>query len=388
MQVNCILFKNIFKSQSTKGLTKFPSYAILLEMPNSKPLNIIHVDMDAFFAAVEQHDNPELAGKPVIVGGLGRRGVVATASYEAREFGVHSAMPMSRARKACPDGIFIEPRFERYKEVSQKIRAIFHSYTKLVETISLDEAFLDVTKSLERFGSAVKIAEEIKARILQETGLTCSIGVASNKFLAKLASELRKPNGFMVIHEDEVPKILDDLPVRKIWGVGKVMERRLNELGINTIGQLRNMPLEELKRRFGKWGISLYKLSRGIDEQPVVPAREAKSISREITFSNDLHDPEDIKKVLFELSEAVGKRLQANGLKGKTIEIKIRFSDFTTITRSKSISNATNSIKVIREQVKSLFDEKVSLNEMGVRLAGVGVANLTKEEARQLRLFR
>jgi len=357
-------------------------------MMDSKPLNIIHVDMDAFFAAVEQHDNPELVGKPVIVGGLGRRGVVATASYEAREFGVHSAMPMSRARKACPAGVFIEPRFERYKEISQKIRTIFRSYTNLVETISLDEAFLDVTKSIERFGSAVKIAEEIKARILEETGLTCSIGVAPNKFLAKLASELKKPNGFMVIQEGEIDKILDDLPVRKIWGVGKVMERKLNELGINTIGQLRNIPMEELKRRFGKWGITLYKLSRGIDEQPVVPSREAKSMSREITFSNDLYDPKDIKKVLFELSEAVGKRLQANGLKGKTIEIKIRFADFTTITRSKSISNATNSIEVIWEQVESLFDKKVSLNEMGIRLAGVGVANLTKEESRQLRLFR
>jgi DNA polymerase-4 len=355
---------------------------------NSKPLNIIHVDMDAFFAAVEQHDNPELVGKPVIVGGLGRRGVVATASYEAREFGVHSAMPMSRARKACLEGIFVEPRFKRYKEISDKIRSIFRSYTPLVEPMSFDEAFLDVTESLKQFGSAIKVAEEIKSRILQETGLICSVGIAPNKFLAKLASDLEKPDGFVVIKEDEAQKILDDLPVRKIWGVGKVMEHKLNELGINTIKELRNMSMAELKNRFGKWGISLYKLARGIDEQPVVPVREAKSISNEVTFSNDLHDPKDIKKVLFELSESVGKRLQTHGLKGRTIEIKIRFSDFTTITRSKSITNATDSIEVIREQAEYLFDEKVDLNEMGVRLAGVGVANLTKEESGQLQLFR
>jgi DNA polymerase-4 len=340
---------------------------------------IIHVDMDAFYASVEQLDNPRLKGKPVIVGRIEGRGVVAAASYEARRFGVRSAMPMAKAKELCPKAVFLPPRFERYKEISSQIQEILRSYTPLVEGISLDEAFLDVTGH-----EAETIAKRIKQRIKEEIKLTCSIGIAPNKFLAKLASNLGKPDGFTLIRGDEVDEVLKDLPVSMIWGVGEVTEKRLHELGIHTIGELRKVPLEELVARFGKHGERLYNLSRGVDNSPINPKRKAKSISHEVTFPKDLYDPEEVKRVLHKLSEEVGRRLRRKGLKGRTIEIKVRYPDFSQITRSLSLDMPTDSTDTIWSQAERLFERNVRI-ERGIRLIGVGVSNLTEKS--QLLLF-
>lgn len=348
---------------------------------------IIHVDMDAFYAAVEQIDCPDLAGKPVIVGGDLRRGVVSSASYEARSFGVKSAMPMAQAVKLCPNAIVIKPHMRRYKEVSEKIFEILLSFTPLVEPLSLDEAFLDVTGSEKLFGPAEQIAQQIKARIKNELGLSCSIGIAPNKFLAKLASDLKKPDGFVVVREDEIEKFLKDLPVSKLWGVGKATEQKLQQMGISTIGALRELTHVELIKRFGKMGSHLYALARGIDERPVVPERKAKSISRETTFLEDIYDPETLKGMLFELTEEVAAELREEDLLARTVQIKIRFADFKTITRSSSFKQVTNVTELLWREAEKLFDEKVDLHRRGVRLVGVGVSNLTRAEA-QLPLFK
>jgi len=347
---------------------------------------IIHIDMDAFFASVEKLDNPALQGKPLIVGGPGKRGVVATASYEARKFGVRSAMPISRARKLCPDGIYLSPRFERYQEISRRIQEIFLSHTPKVEPISLDEAFLDVTGTVESFASAITKARKIKKEIEEKIGLTCSVGVAPNKFLAKLASDMQKPNGFVVIRESEAENILEGLPVSKIWGVGKVTEQRLNEMGIQTIGDLKKIPRTKLKNIFGKQGENLHELARGIDESPVEPYHPIKSISQEITFDEDLKDPEKIKTFLGRLSEEVGSALRKDKLQAKTVRIKVRFSDFTTITRQISLDTPTNSTEIIRNLAKRLFQERVNKDE-AIRLIGVGVSNMTNAREGQLYLF-
>jgi len=348
--------------------------------------SVIHVDMDAFFASVEKLDNPNLEGKPVIVGGLGKRGVVATASYEARRYGVKSAMPISRARKLCPDGIYLSPRFERYQEISKKIREIFLSYTPKVEPISLDEAFLDVTETVDSFDLAIAKAREIKDKIKEKTGLTCSVGVASNKFLAKLASDMQKPNGFTVIQKDEIDNILKDLPVSRIWGVGRVTEKRLNNMGIRTIDDLKKVSRDKLKNIFGKHGENLYDLARGIDESPVVPRRPVKSISQEVTFEEDVEDPERVKSFIVRLSEEIGRSLRKDKLWAKTVRIKVRFSDFTTITRQVSLDTPTSSTEIIKNLAKKLFKEKVAKNR-AIRLVGVGVSNITDAGEKQLFLF-
>lgn len=348
---------------------------------------IAHLDMDAFFAAVEQLDHPAYRGKPVIVGGLGPRGVVSTASYEARNYGVGSAMPMAKARKLCQGGIYLSPRFSRYQEVSTQVRKILYAYTPLVERISLDEAFLDLTGSERVFGPAEEIVAEIKRHVRDRTKLTCSVGLAPNRFLAKLASELNKPDGLVVIEPHQVQELLDPLPVGMIWGVGKVTERRLRGLGLLKIGDLREAPLELLVGEFGVTGRTLYHLARGEDDTPVQPSQEAKSISREVTFPQDIHEVVKIENLLRRLAREVAAQLRQEKLQGKTVRIKVRFPDFQTITRQVSIGVGTDSTNIIEGLAVDLFHRRVSLKGRGVRLLGVGVGRLSEAHACQLSLF-
>ena len=347
---------------------------------------IVHIDMDAFFASVEKLDNPDLKDKPVIVGGLGKRGVVATASYEARRYGIKSAMPILKARKLCPDGIYLPPRFERYREISKKIQQILLSYTPKIEPISLDEAFLDLTETVDSFDLAVAKAAKIQIEIKEKLGLTCSVGVAPNKFLAKLASDMRKPNGFTVIRKEEIEDVLRDLPISRMWGVGRITEKKLNDMGVKTIGELKKIPKSRLKDAFGKQGENLYRLARGIDESPVEPYHPVKSISQEMTFDEDIKDSEKIKLYIARLSEEVGEALRKKGLRARTVKIKVRFSDFTTITRQLSFDIPTSSTGMIRSLARKLFEEKVAGHKK-VRLIGVGVSNLTGKKEGQLYLF-
>ena len=347
---------------------------------------ILHVDIDAFFASVEQIDNPELKGKSVIVGGsTGLRGVVSTASYEARRFGVHSAQPMTEARRLCPEGVFLQVRMDRYQDVSRRIHKIFCSYTPKVEPISIDEAFLDVGGCEGLFGKSEDIARAIKARIKKETGLTCSVGVAPNKFLAKIASEIRKPDGLVLVREDEKESFLVDLPVSKMWGVGKVTGKKLQQMGLHTIGELRRLSLFQLKNIFGKFGIRVYQLCRGIDDRLIISKRETKSISSETTFLHDISPGELLEKTLQDLSIEVASRLNNENLWARSIQLKIRFADFKTITRSSTYEEATNSPKLIWQRARELLDKKVDFSYGKVRLIGLAAFNLSIQ--RQMDLF-
>ena len=304
---------------------------------------ILHIDMDAFYASVEQRDRPELRGKPVIVGGSAEgRGVVCAASYEARLFGVHSAMPAAKARRLCPDGIFVSPRMSRYADISCRIRKIFHQYTPLVEPLSLDEAFLDVTGSKPLFGSAVEIGQRIKSEIRHELRLVCSVGVAPNKFLAKIASDVEKPDGFVVVDPSGIQEFLDPLPVGRLWGVGRATNHALELLGIDTIGQLRRLPQETMTELYGEHGRHLWQLARGVDDRQVVPDRDAKSISHETTFAIDVDDHDVLRAWVLDLSDQVGCRLRSQALLGSTVHLKIRFCNFRTVTRSCRLTNPTN----------------------------------------------
>jgi len=352
-----------------------------------KVRKIAHLDMDAFYAAVEQLDHPSYRGKPVIVGGLGPRGVVATASYEARSYGVGSAMPMAKARRLCPDGIYLVPRFSRYQEISHLVNGILRTYTPIVETVSLDEAFLDLTGCERVFGPAEKIVVEIKQRVQETTKLTCSVGLAPNRFLAKLGSELEKPDGLVIIPPEQIQVILDPLPVGMIWGVGRVTEQRLRDHSLTTIRDLRNAPLELLVREFGTPGRTLYRLARGDDDTPVCPTREAKSVSREITFPQDIYEKEEIENILQRLACEVAAELRQEGLLGKTVRIKVRFPDFQTITRQVRLGVATDSAHLIAGCALDLFRDRVSVEHRGIRLLGVGVSRLYEAQARQLSLF-
>jgi len=348
---------------------------------------IAHLDMDAFFAAVEQHDFPPYRGKPVIVGGLGPRGVVSTASYEARRFGVRSAMPIALARKRCPDGIYLRPRFKRYKEVSSAVRAILAEYSPVIEAISLDEAFFDLSNHGETFASARAVAEEIKRRVLAETGLTCSVGIAPNRFLAKLASELDKPDGLRVIEPERIEEVLDPLPVGAIWGVGKVTERRLKGLGILTVRDLRLTPLSLLIREFGRMGGRLHELACGIDETPLCREIGSRSISRELTYPFDLVDPGSVEEEVRRLARQVARALRESSLLCRTVRIKVRYPDFRTVTRQARLGVGIDSERLIETVAVYLLRERVRLDERGVRLIGVGAANLAETKARQLPLF-
>ncbi len=350
---------------------------------------IIHVDMDAFYASVEQRDCPQLKGKPVIVGGSPEgRGVVSAASYEARKFGVHSAQPMRTAQKLCPEAIILPVRMERYHEVSREILAIFRTYTPLVESISLDEAFLDVTGSQRLFGSAERIGREISARIKEELGLTASVGVAPSKFLAKLASDLEKPDGFVVISDEEKERRIADLPVRRLWGVGEVTQKELEKLGVRTIGEVAKLGKGFLEQRFGKAGSWLYERARGIDESVVSADREAKSMGAETTFAEDIAEARALKKVLLELSERVAFRLREAGLKAKTVTLKARFADFHTLTRDITLDEVTSASDEIYKQVVWLLVNRVKPGKRKLRLLGVTASHLSEGAAEQLLLFQ
>ena len=344
---------------------------------------IAHVDMDAFFAAVEQLDEPRYRGKAVIVGGLGPRGVVSTASYEARKYGVGSAMPMARARKLCPQGIFLSPRFPRYREISQRVRNIICEYSPVVEVVSIDEAFFDLAAS----ANATEILSRIKNRIKEETGLTCSAGLAPNRFLAKIASELEKPDGLVVIDREYVQQILDPLPVRMIWGVGKVTERRLHGLGISLISDLRHTSLSQLTREFSSIGRVLYHLAREEDNTPLNRESKSSSVSREVTFPQDIYSRERMENIVRDLTRNVASQLREEGLVGKTVRIKVRFPDFETITRQASLSVGTDSTRIVEGMAIDLLRRHVHLAERGVRLIGVGVGRLNRISTRQLSLF-
>jgi DNA polymerase IV len=349
---------------------------------------ILHVDMDAFFASVEQLDHPELAGKPLLVGGRPEaRGVVAAASYEARPFGCHSAMPMAKALRLCPQAIVVPPRFERYEEVSQQVFEIFEQFTPLVEPLSIDEAFLDVAGSIRLFGPPEQMAADLKHRIRAETKLTASVGVAPNKFLAKLASDLKKPDGLVVVPPDQVQAFLDPLPISRLWGVGKATLPRFEEIGVRTFRDARRLSEAELRERFGETGTEFYRLVRGIDDREVVPDREAKSISNEITFPVDLDDHEYLRAVLLEQTEQVARRLRRSDLMARTVTLKIRSGDFTTLTRRMTLGASTNQTDLFWQAARELFDEWARQQPFAVRLIGVGLSQLGTEAGQQLSLF-
>ena len=344
--------------------------------------------MDAFYASVEERERPELKGRPVVVGGNPEgRGVVAAANYAAREYGVRSAMPAARARLLCPHAVFIRSRMTLYAEVSAQIRDIFDRYTPLVEPLSLDEAFLDVGASAELFGSGVDIARSIKDSTRSELGLVASVGVAPNKFLAKLASDLDKPDGLVVVEPERVRSFLDPLPVEKVWGVGAAAGARLHALGVHTIAELRARPRSELARRFGKWGDRLFELARGRDERPVMPDHEAQSISHETTFEIDLRERAALRDSLRGLVEQVAWRLRRQGLLAGTVEIKVRYSDFRTVNRSAALPAASAGTRDLWTCASRLLAQQLARRGDPVRLIGMGASRLTREQSAQADLF-
>jgi DNA polymerase-4 len=343
--------------------------------------------MDAFFAAIEAMDNPYLKGKAVIVGGSHRRGVVSTASYEARRFGVHSAMPIFMAKEKCPHGIFLPVRMMRYKEISRKIMGILENFSPLVEKVSIDEAYLDITGTEDLLGSPRQIARKIKEKIRKETGLSCSIGIAPTKFLAKIASDMHKPDGLTILPADEMDAVLLRLPVEKIPGVGKRTVKDLRRHGIQTARDLKRFDEVQLVERFGKFGVRLHEIARGKDLTLVEPIRKVKSISSEQTLYSDTSDVGFLKKQVTVHSDIVARRLRSQGFEGRTVTIKVKYSDFSTSTKSSTIINATDSSKAISDAaLKLLENQPIKTNK--VRLIGVGVSNLTKTTKNtQMNLF-
>jgi len=340
---------------------------------------ILHVDMDAFYASVELVTRPELRGKPVIVGG-GQRGVVLSATYEARAMGVHSAMPMSRARRVAPDAIVIEPHHERYAEVSAGVMAIFSSITPLVEPLSLDEAFLDVSGALRRLGSPTSIAELIRARVYDEQRITCSVGVAPTKFIAKLGSTQAKPDGLLVIPADQVVAFLHPLPVAALWGVGERTEERLVSLGLRTVGDIAHTPVDTLVRALGQAsGQRLHDLAWGRDDRDVVPDAAEKSIGNEETFARDVDDPEVIAREILRLAQKVAARARRHGIRGRTVVLKVRFADFTTITRSRTLDAPTDVGQVVYDTAVDLY-AALRLQRARIRLVGVRLEGLVDLE--------
>ncbi|MHC5012087.1 MAG: DNA polymerase IV [Planctomycetota bacterium] len=337
---------------------------------------ILHVDMDAFFASVEQLDHPPWRGKPVLVGSEERRGVVAAASYEARAFGCHSAQPMSIALRRCPQAIVARPRGARYGEMSRRMFAILHDMTPLVEGLSIDEAFLDLTGTERLMGPAVEVAARIRARIRRELGLTASVGVAPNKFLAKLASDLEKPDGLTVIHAGNLDDVILPLPVTRMWGVGPKTAERLEAAGIRTFADLRALTPEELNRRFGSAGEHFHRLCRGVDDRPVTPHGEAKSMGREQTFAEDLRDPLEVRRILLRQCDEVARRLRKHGVHAGNVTVKIRYGDFETITRSHGLAAPTDLTAEIRQAAKALFDRWSARSFRPVRLIGVTAGRL------------
>jgi len=342
---------------------------------------IIHVDMDAFYASVEQMDNPELRGKPIAVGGSKERGVVAAASYEAREFGVRSAMPSVIAARRCPQLIFVHPRFDRYKEISEQIQSIFYDYTDLVEPLSLDEAFLDVTENKLNHPSATLLAEAIRFRIREEVGLNASAGISINKFTAKIASDINKPNGQKTIPPEEVIAFLESLPIEKFFGVGKVTADKMKKHGIFSGKQLKEQSLDYLSQHFGKSGRHFYDIVRGIQLSEVKPDRIRKSIAAERTFAKDLGSEHFMLEQLEKIADELEKRLQLNQVKGKTITVKLKYSDFTQQTRSKTVNDfidrKSDFFPIVRELI---YQEKP---RDSVRLLGISMTKLNIEDSSQ-----
>jgi DNA polymerase IV len=346
-------------------------------MRRSDARAILHIDMDAFYASVEEHDRPELKGKLLIVGGIGGRGVVAAASYAVRRYGVRSAMPMGEALRRCPQAICVRPRMARYKEVSEQVFAIFHEFTPLVEGLSLDEAFLDVTSSQQLLGSAEMIGSEIRSRIVKQTGLTASVGVAPNKLLAKIASDLNKPDGMCRISADNMQAILDALPVEKLFGVGPKTLPAVHAEGIRSCGDLRRAGDAALWRAFGKHGKTMRELASGIDDRPVVPDREEKSISAEETYATDIRGRARLTVEVLRLADRTASRLRAHDLAAGTVSVKIRRDDFATYTRQRSLGSPTQDSAVVSAAATSLLEKWLaSQPDAAVRLLGVGVSDL------------
>jgi len=348
-------------------------------MNGTKHRAILHVDMDAFFVSVELLDHPELAGEPVIVGFPGARSVVLSASYDCRARGVHSAMPMNQAMALMPDAHVIEPVHGKYSEFSRRIMTYLHTITPLVEQVSVDEAFLDVTGSMRLLGGPVAIAQQIRETIAAEFGLPSSVGIARNKFVAKLASTYSKPNGLAVVPPEKTLEFLYELPVSKMWGVGKKTAQQLNQMGIDTVEQLGRMGQERLVRKFGEHGRGLYLLAQGIDDRPVQPVREEKSVSAEHTFAVDIRDPAVLEKELMKLGHRVAHRVRGQGKTARGVGIKLKFQDFHTISKSKTLVAATDSSSVFGGEAVSLFRSVLPLAQ-SVRLIGVKAERLEEAE--------
>lgn len=348
---------------------------------------ILHIDMDAFYASVEIRDNPALAGRPVVVGGSAKgRGVVSAASYEARKYGIHSAMSAAEAVRRCPQAVFLKPRMAHYANISRQIREIFGRYTSLIEPLSLDEAFLDVHGCTHLFGPAPQIAKEIKRVIAQELGLVASAGVAPNKFLAKVASDLEKPNGWVVVEPGAEQAFLDPLPIGRVWGVGRKTEQKFARIGVRTVADLRQLPRAVLVDHFGIMADHFWNLSRGVDSRPVVPDREAKSVSHEHTFAADIHDLEALQAWTWELADQVGRRLRRYGITARTVQLKLRHADFRTVTRSHTLPRATHGTRELAEAAMGMLGN-IPRGACGVRLLGVGATKLARTERQQLWLF-
>ena len=353
--------------------------------------SILHVDMDAFYASVEQLDHPEYKGRPVIVGadpkeGKGR-GVVAACSYEARKFGVRSALPISRAWKLCPEGVYVRPRMQRYVEVSGQVMEVFRRYTDLVEPLSIDEAFLDITGSTALLGAPDEIARSIKKEVRLSTGLTASIGLAPNKFLAKIASDLKKPDAFVIVREDEIDEFLRELPISRLWGVGPKTEHRLHEMGFRTIGNIAAASRESMVGSLGSLGEHLFQLSHGTDDRPVVPNWEPKSISSETTFDEDTEDRELLLGTILNLSDHVAERLRKDGYRARKVTLKLRYSNFSTHTKQSSLGKRIQTGEEIAATARTLFSQ-FPLNQK-IRLIGVSAGDIHRdgEDPQQLTLF-
>jgi DNA polymerase-4 len=347
--------------------------------------SILHADMDAFFASVEQLDQPKLRGLPVLVGGVGLRSVVAAASYEARAFGCHSALPMAIAKRRCPKAVIVPPRGSRYREVSRQVFAIFGRFSPLVEPLSIDEAFLDLTGTERLLGPPATVGEHIKQDVRAETGLTVSVGIAHNKFLAKLASDLEKPDGLTIIRPDMLDTWLAKLPVEKLWGVGPATRQKLETLGARTFGDVRALSDDQLRQAFGDFGPHFARLARGLDDRTVTPDSQAKSIGQEQTFAVDITAPDEVRSVMLSQAEQVARRLRQHDLSARTVTVKIRYGNFQTITRSQTLSDPTDSTDDIWQAAGALFDRWSANSFQPVRLIGVTAKDLG--QGRQLSLF-
>lgn len=352
------------------------------------PRTILHADLDAFYASVEQMDNPKLRGRPVVVGGPPEaRGVVAAASYEARRFGVRSAMPMSRALRLCPQAVRVSPRFDRYSDVSRQVMAIFRDVAPLVEPLSLDEAFLDASARVAAQGDPHRLARRLKRRVKEETGLTVSVGVATNKTVAKIASDRRKPDGLVVVAPGEEASFLAPMPVRSLWGVGAKAEEALQGMGIRTIGELARADSAALITRFGVRGQWFHRMANGLDDRPVETEHERKSVGAETTFPSDLGDGPELRQVLGRVAEDVARRLRGKGVKARTVVLKLRYSDFRTITRQSGLAEGENSAEGLAAAAGALLDKTARRGDR-FRLLGIHGTNLQASDKAQLRLWQ